>query len=205
MPQDVVEGTLEGFAAILARLEALRGQPHVSDAYVEFRIELLEAQRAVRRALVAAATGRSTSRGPQADPAGAPLTPDTVVFDGELLRELLAATCVAAANHGQETEDLRRIADAAAAEPGFLRTLAQAAAFGPDQRALEALARRWGIYTEPCSSWVGQPPRPSSPRRSPRGRGMGSRPPRESSRIAVPPADLPPALHGCGGPMAGAS
>lgn len=148
MPQDVVEGTLEGFAAILARLEALRGQPHVSDAYVEFRIELLEAQRAVRRALVAAATGRPTSRGPQADPAGAPLTPDTVVFDEELLRELLAATRVAAANHGQETEDLRRIADAAAAEPGFLRTLAQAAAFGPDQKALEALARRWGIYTE---------------------------------------------------------
>ena len=216
MPQDVVEGTLEGFAAILARLEALRGQPHVSDAYVEFRIELLEAQRAVRRALVAAATGRPTSRGPQADPTGAPLTPDTVVFDGELLRELLAATCVAAANHGRETEDLRRIADAAAAEPGFLRTLAQAAAFGPDQRALEALARRWGIYTD-ALLFVGRataapdgqrrkvPRRPSSPRRPPRGWGMGSRPRRGSSRIAVPPADLPPALHGCGGPMAGAS
>ena len=148
MPHDMVGGRLEEFAAILARLEALRGQPYVSDAYVEFRIAILEAQRAVRRALVAAANGRSTPPDSQADPVGAPLTPDTVIFDGELLRELLAATCAAAASHGHETEDLRRIADAALAEPGFLRTLAQAAAFGPDQRALEALARRWGIYTE---------------------------------------------------------
>ena len=53
MPHDVMGGTLEEFAAILARLELLQGQPHVSDAYVVFRIELLKAQRAARRALVA--------------------------------------------------------------------------------------------------------------------------------------------------------
>ena len=148
MPHDTVKGTLGEFSAILARLEALRGQPYVSDAYIEFRIELLEAQRAVRRALVTAANGGSTPLGPQAESAGVPLTADTLVFDGELLRELLVAACAAAARHGQETDDLRRIADAAAADPDFLRTLAQAATFGPDQKALEALARRWGIYLD---------------------------------------------------------
>ncbi len=148
MPHDNSKDICEVFSAILARLEALRGQQYVSDAYVGFRIELVEAQRVVRQALVTAANGRSTPLGPQAEPAGVPLTRETVVFDRKLLRELLTATCIAAANHGQKSDDLRHIADAAAAEPDFLQTLAQAAAFGPDQSALEALARRWGIYPE---------------------------------------------------------
>jgi formate dehydrogenase accessory protein FdhE len=148
MRNDLAPGTRETFATILGRLKDLRGHPHVSGAYVEFRIELLHAQRAVRRALETAGNHSAEWRGSRAEPAGMPLTPETFVFAKDLLWEVFVATCAAAEEHGQETEDLRRLAAAAAAEPAFLRNLARAAAFGPDQHTLETLARVWDIHAE---------------------------------------------------------
>jgi FdhE protein len=63
------------------------------------------------------------------------------------LEELFHALQAAAASHGRETEDLRRIGRAAVDLP-MLSALAEAAAFGPDPDSLESLARRWGIHAD---------------------------------------------------------
>jgi len=126
---------------IVARLHALIGQPQVSEAYVRFRIDLLAAQRAARRAL-------TSSRSGSLPPGPLPLGPGDIPFPAEILGNLLQAIRVAAAAHGRETEDMQRLTAAAAADPDFLPTLAAAAAFGPDLEALESLARGWRVSVD---------------------------------------------------------
>jgi hypothetical protein len=125
---------------IAARLRALIGQPQVSEGYVGFRLDLLTAQQAARRA-VTASRSRLRPVGPL--PVGA----GDVAFPAECLADLLRAMRVSAVARGRETEDLQRLT-AAAAAPGLLPTLAAAAAFGPDWDILESLARTWGIYID---------------------------------------------------------
>jgi len=130
---------------IVARLEDLIGQPQISEAYVRFRVDLLAAQRAARQAL----RGAGTPSGSQSlTPGSGPLMPSDVPFPADLLGTLLRAIRDAASRHGQETEDIRRLAEAAAADPDLLPTLTAAAAFGPDLEALESLARGRGIYVD---------------------------------------------------------
>jgi len=126
---------------IVARLHALIGEPQVSEAYVRFRLDVLAAQRAARRALMSSGSG-SLPAGPL------PLGPRDVSLPAEILGTLLQAIRVAAATHGRETEDIQRLTAAAAADPDVLPTLAAAAAFGPDLEALESLARRWRVYVD---------------------------------------------------------
>jgi FdhE protein len=126
---------------IVARLHALIGEPQVSEAYVRFRLDVLAAQRAARRALTSSRSG-SLPAGPL------PLAPHDVPLPAEILGTLLQAIRVAAAAHGRETEDIQQLTAAAAADPDLLPTLAAAAAFGPDLEALESLARRWRVYVD---------------------------------------------------------
>jgi FdhE protein len=129
---------------ITARLRALIGQPQVSEAYVRFRLDLLAAQQAARRALAATALPSNRSEG--APPGPLPLGPGDVVFPASLLEPLFQAMRAAAAAHGQETDDFHRLS-AAAADPGFLPTLA-AASWAPDLNTLESLARQWQVYVD---------------------------------------------------------
>jgi formate dehydrogenase accessory protein FdhE len=126
---------------IVTRLHALIGEPQVSEAYVRFRLDLLSAQQAARRALSSSGSGS-----PRAG--RLPLGPRDIPFPAEILETLLQAIRVAAATHGRETEDIQRLTAAAAADPALLPTLAAAAAFGPDLEALESLARRWQVYVD---------------------------------------------------------
>jgi formate dehydrogenase accessory protein FdhE len=127
--------------AIVVRLHALIGEPQVSEACVRFRLDVLAAQRAARRAL--------TSSGSGSLPAGPfPLGPRDIPLPAEILATLLQAIRVAAATHGRETEEIQRLTAAAAADPDVLPILAAAAAFGPDLEALESLARRWRVYVD---------------------------------------------------------
>ena len=130
---------------VAARLQALIGQPQVSEAYVRFRLDLLAAQQAARRALaeMAPASGRSEPL----PTALLPLRAGDVAFPVGLLATLLHAIRAASAAHGRETDDLQRLSGAAAADPGFLPALA-AAACVLDMDTLESLARRWQIYVE---------------------------------------------------------
>jgi hypothetical protein len=130
---------------IVARLQALIGEPHVSEAYVRFRLDLLAAQRAARRELAGTEAQPVRAGPPAAGPL--PLGPDDVPFPAGLLGTLFRTIRAAAATHGQETEDVQRLT-AAAADPGVLPTLAAAAAFGPDLEALESLARRWQVHVD---------------------------------------------------------
>lgn len=128
---------------IVDRLYGLIGSPRVSAAYLRFRLDLLAAQRAARYTL---AGGPTRSGMPPTGPF--PLAAADVSFPPDILEPLLRAIQASAAAHGRETEDVRRLAEAAASEPALLPTLAAAAAFGPDLGRLEGLARRWGIYLE---------------------------------------------------------
>jgi FdhE protein len=126
---------------IVARLQALIGGPQVSEPYIRFRIDLLQAQRDARRALRGA--------GPRPGPLdAAPLSPREVPLPAPVLHVLLRAIRRAAAAHGQETEELRRLAAAAEDDPALPARLAAAAAFGPDLDALETLARRLRVHLE---------------------------------------------------------
>jgi formate dehydrogenase accessory protein FdhE len=142
---DTAQDTGEGHAnEIAARLRALIGQPQVSEAYVRFRLDLLAAQQAARRALAGmAAHSRAACKTPRL-PVGA----DDVAFPTDVLGRLLQAIRAAAIAHGRETEDIRRLSAAAAADPDVLTPLAAAAAFGPDLETLESLARRWRVYVD---------------------------------------------------------
>ncbi|MHC4667588.1 MAG: hypothetical protein ACYTFD_04205 [Planctomycetota bacterium] len=111
-------------APSLPRLQALLGRPHVSDDYVRFRIALLAAQTAVRDALA-----RTASAAPP--------------FDRALLTQLIEQLSAEL-----PSEDLRRLAAAAAAEPDLLENPARRAAEDPDAAALAALAGRLQISGE---------------------------------------------------------
>jgi len=129
-----------------ARLQALIGQPQVSEAYVRFRLDLLAAQQALRQALAETA---SAPRPPGAlQTAQLPVGAGDVAFPADLLGHLLRAIQAAASTHGRDTEDVRRLAAATAADPDLLPALAAAAAFGPDMATVESLARRWEIYVD---------------------------------------------------------
>jgi len=146
VPEDTRDVRVDHSGEIAARLRALIGQPQVSEAYVRFRIDLLAAQQAARRAL-AEMTPASSRSGPL-PAASLPLGPGDVAFPADLLGSLLQAIRAASAAHGRETEDIQRLTAATAADPDLLPTLAAAAAFGPDLEALESLARRWQVYAD---------------------------------------------------------
>jgi formate dehydrogenase accessory protein FdhE len=139
------ETGLDSSGEIVARLRALIGQPQVSEAYVRFRVDLLAAQQVARRALAKMTSASGRSEPPPT--ALLPLRAGDVAFPVGLLATLLQAIRAASAAHGRETEDLQRLSAAAAADPGFLPTLA-AAACALDLNTLESLARRWQIYVE---------------------------------------------------------
>jgi formate dehydrogenase accessory protein FdhE len=131
---------------IATRLRALIGDPRVSEAYVRFRLDLLVAQQAARRALAELALASSR---PEPLPTGPlPLRPGDVAFPADILESLLQAIHAASAAHGRETDDLQRLTAAAGADPDLLPTLVAAAAFGPDLATVESLARRWEIYVD---------------------------------------------------------
>ncbi len=139
-----------GLDEIVARLEALIGQPHVSEEYIRFRVDLLKAQWVVRQALAAnpprGASSQTTSQttsmaGGEAGAPTPPLGPTTVSFEPELLRQLFSALCASAAAHGRQTEDLQRLKAAVERNPTLLQELACKGAFGPDMEGLEVFAR----------------------------------------------------------------
>jgi FdhE protein len=140
-----------GLDEIVARLEALIGQPHVSEEYIRFRIDLLKAQWAVRLAMAQtaqsiprpsptrrAATDQRQPELPMPRPA---IEPDTIPFDRGLLQSVFSAICRSAAQRGRKAEDMQRLAAAVEADPALLQALAGTAAFGPDMEALEQQAR----------------------------------------------------------------
>jgi FdhE protein len=149
---------VDGIEAIVARLEALIGQPHVSEPYVRFRIDLLKAQWAVRQALAdpAVSPARPGSASAVAAPCGGkeptpgipPLAPGTLHFDPELLHSLFSALCASVARHGRPTEDIRLLTAAVEGNPRLLEELTGKAAFGPAMDDLESLARKTGVLVD---------------------------------------------------------
>jgi FdhE protein len=136
---------LDRSADIAARLHALLGQPQVSEAYVQFRLDLLAAQAAARRALAETTLAPDV---PGRAPAALPVHRGDVVFPVSVLVTLFEAIRVSAARHGQETSDLQRLIAGATNSPERLQALAAAAAFEPDVAALEELAREWGVLVD---------------------------------------------------------
>lgn len=135
-----------GLNDAVAGLEALVGQPHISEDYVRFRIDLLKAQWAVRGALDdAARTVGAGHNGKERVPA---LDPTAVEFDGRLLESLCDALREAVDKPGRDGGDISRLASAAKKEPDLLEELSRRAAFGPDREYLESLGRRLEIYTD---------------------------------------------------------
>ena len=132
--------------AIDARLRELIGQPAVSEAYVRFRLDLLAAQRAARRALADPAA--ATRRPGDERAASLPVRPGDVPFPVAVLEDLLRAIRVASATYGKETGELQRLNAAAMANRTLLPSLVAAAAFGPELEALEALARQADVYPD---------------------------------------------------------
>jgi FdhE protein len=130
---------------VTARLQALIGQPQVSEAYVRFRLDMLAAQRA---ALTGLASTVPASSGSIRATAPFPLAPADVAFPADVLATLFQAIRTSAARHGQETADLQRLSAGVANHPERLQALAAAAAFEPDVRALESLARGWGVLVD---------------------------------------------------------
>lgn len=133
-------------ATLRGRLEALIGQPQVSDDYVRFRADLLTVQWQTYHALPPS-PAVPDSAAPQA--ADRPrLGPASVRFDPELLRPLLAATAAAAARHGSGSRDATHLVAAADRDPTFLARVAADAAFGPDAEALMTLADSLNVSDE---------------------------------------------------------
>jgi formate dehydrogenase maturation protein FdhE len=135
-----------GLTDAVAGLEALIGQPHISEDYVRFRIDLLQAQGVVR-----AASERSSpiaERRRDGKPRTPALEAKTVRFDGELLAALCDALCEAVTRSGRDAGDVPRLAAAVKEEPGLLGELVRGAAFGPDQEFLESLSSRLDTSTD---------------------------------------------------------
>jgi len=122
-------------AEVLRRLEGLLGVRHVPEDYVRFRIALLRSQAAALEALGAAGRG------------GAAAGPDAVLFDRGLLRRMLGEILTASGGDPRGG-DLARLAAAAEGDAGLLEEVARAAAFGPDEARLEALAGKLGVSAE---------------------------------------------------------
>jgi FdhE protein len=147
-----------GLDEIVARLEALIGQPHVSEEYIRFRIDLLKAQWAVRQALAGAAqptshpgpTRRTTPDQNRTDSSTTrpDLEPNTIPFDPGLLQSAFAAICRSVAQRGRATEDIQRLAAAVEGSPALLEELARKAAFGPEMEYLESLARETRVFVD---------------------------------------------------------
>lgn len=122
---------------ILKRLGALMGREHVSDDYVRFRSELLQAQTQVRsaaaEALVAPASDDEKVRA---------LDPASVPMDPALLMSLVQAIQSAIGKQHHPEANLARLVQVAEQEPALLAELARKAAFGPEQEYLQALGER---------------------------------------------------------------
>jgi FdhE protein len=125
---------------ILKRLGALMGREHVSDDYVRFRSELLQAQTQVRaaaaEALVAPASDETEARA---------LDPASVPMDPALLMSLVQSIQSAAGRQHQPEANLARLLQVAEQEPALLAELARKAAFGPEQEYLQSLGERLEI------------------------------------------------------------
>jgi len=135
-----------GLTDAVAGLEALIGQPHISEEYVRFRIDLLKAQWAVCEALDQARRPASTRDDDDGHQPSAPvLTPERVEFDGDLLGSLCQSLRDAATKPGRAAGDLVRLAEVAQEQPDLLEELFRRAAFGPGRDQLESLGRRLEI------------------------------------------------------------
>ncbi len=133
-------------ATVRGRLEALIGQPQVSDDYVRFRADLLTAQWQTYDALPPS-PAVPDSAAPR--PANGPrLGPASVRFDPALLRSLLAAVAAAAARHGSGSRDATQLVVAADRDSTLLARVAADAAFGLDPQALTALAEGLDVSDE---------------------------------------------------------
>lgn len=138
-----------GLTDAVAGLEALIGQPQISEDYVRFRIDVFRAQWEVRAALTPATptvaverdSGDRQSRRPALGPAA-------VVFDGELLRSLCDALHEAVARPGRAGGEISRLTGAAKQRPDLLDELSRRAAFGPDQEYLQTLSAQLEIGTD---------------------------------------------------------
>jgi FdhE protein len=137
---------VDGPASIVQRLEALIGQEHVPEEYVRFRIDVLEAQWAVRRKLAETHPGASNAPG---SGSSYPLLQASVVpFDAALLQTLLEALCKAAERRGAGSADASHLLDAAGSEPTLLEDVARKAAFGPAADDLGSLGRRLDVSVD---------------------------------------------------------
>ena len=149
-----------GLDEIVARLEALIGQPHVAEEYVRFRIDLLKAQWAVRQSVARAAPpaphlerAATKAAGPgekekELMPGEPAIDPGAVLFDPGLLRSLFSDICASAARHGRQTEDTQRLVAAVEDNPALLEALVRKAAFGPAMEDLESLARETRVFVD---------------------------------------------------------
>lgn len=133
-------------ATLRERLEALIGQPQVSEDYVRFRADLLAAQWQTYDALPPS-PAVPDSAAPQ--PANCPrLGPASVRFDAALLRALLAAIAATAARHGSGSRDATHLVAAADRDSTLLPRVAADAAFGPNPEALTPLADSLDVSEE---------------------------------------------------------
>ncbi len=158
MAQRQGENATYGLDEFVARLEALIGQPHVSEDYVRFRVDLLKAQWAVRKALAGATPPtphpereiamEADQGGKEMAPQTPALGPDSVCFDAGLLRSLFSAICASAARRGRQTEDIQRLVAAVEEDPALLEELARKGAFGPAMEDLESLARETRVLVD---------------------------------------------------------
>lgn len=142
-----------GLPEIVARLEALIGQEHVSQEYVRFRIDLLKAQWSVRAAQAATSAKPATPparkpRGDDGQPARPALDPTAVGFDPKLVRSLFDAICAAVEARGGQSEEVGRLRAAAEKEPALLEEIARKTAFGPDQDYVGSLSRRLEVSAD---------------------------------------------------------
>ncbi len=137
--------------ALVARLDSLLSEPHVSADYVRFRIELVQAQRAVCAALgTPAAATHPLKPTPHVDgrPYVPPLPSDLVPFPAPLLASLAAALGRIVHQHGRVGTDLVRLVAAAETERGLWEDLACRVAFGPDGAFPHLLAQRLEVSAE---------------------------------------------------------
>ncbi len=130
-------------AEVVDRLEALVGQPGVSETYVRWRIALLQAQAAAREAL-SMTPNRTTA--PAKPPL--PLRPEQVDFPPHVTEGLLRQVLTASRRFGRSNTQLRRLEAGVAAQPALLDAQTLRACWIGDDRALLARAEQLGAAVE---------------------------------------------------------
>ncbi len=129
-------------ARIADKLRALLGREHASEQYVQFRIDLVLAQAAVREALTQSKCPGEQQAGRQQS---FPVAADDVPWDAKLLARLLEDVSTALSKDTAGGEDLPLLSAAAAKDSRLLEQLARQAGFGPDMTALVELSDRLGV------------------------------------------------------------